>query len=60
MEKAFAQRRRQVIGDCYQLKTDVDCYNNAHSSELPINLVLDFTMDVKEIDVMNGFDEKSA
>ncbi|MCC8997310.1 MAG: hypothetical protein LM517_09755 [Nitrosomonas sp.] len=60
MEKAFAQRRRQIIGDCYQLKTDVDCYNNAHSSEPPINLVLDFTMDVKEIDVMNGFDQKSA
>ncbi len=26
MEKAFAQRRKQVVGDCYQLKTDVDYY----------------------------------
>src|SRR5271155_1306793 len=27
MEKAFAQRREQVIGDCDQLRTDVDVYN---------------------------------
>lgn len=28
MEKAFAQRREQVVGDLVQLKTDVDVYND--------------------------------
>ena len=28
MEKAFGQRRRQIVGDCLQLKTDVDVYND--------------------------------
>ncbi|MDN5882514.1 MAG: hypothetical protein L0H37_09095 [Nitrosospira sp.] len=48
MEKAFAQRRRQIVGDCYQLKTDVDVYNDKHKLEEPINLVLNFTDDVAE------------
>jgi hypothetical protein len=28
MEKTFAQRRDQIIGDCYRLKIDVDVYND--------------------------------
>lgn len=57
MEKAFAQRRRQVVGDCYQLKTDVDVYNDKHKLEEPINLVLDFTDDVAE---KQALDEEDA
>jgi hypothetical protein len=49
MEKAFAQRRKQVVGDCYQLKTDVDYYNDAYSSDNPIQIVLDFTQDIEEL-----------
>jgi hypothetical protein len=49
MEKAFAQRRSQIVGDCYQLKTDVDCYNDVHASELPIQVILDFSKDVEEL-----------
>ena len=50
MEKSFAQRRKQVVGDCFRLKTDVDVYNdkNAGPGQEPINLVLDFTRDVEE------------
>jgi hypothetical protein len=48
MEKAFAQRRRQIVGDCIQLKTDVDVFNDIHSSEKPIQVVLDFSKDVEE------------
>lgn len=54
MEKAFSQRRQQIIGDCYQLKTDVDCYNNVRTAEAPIQLILDFTMDIKEMEAMQG------
>lgn len=47
--KSFAQRRQQVVGDCYQLKTDVDVYNNKHSDQAPIQMHLDFTLDVEEL-----------
>ena len=49
MERAFAQRREQIIGDCAQLKTDVDVYNDLNRGEKPeIQMVLDFTDDVAE------------
>jgi hypothetical protein len=48
MIKAFAQRRRQIVGDCVQLKTDVDVYNDKHTDVDPIQVVLDFTDDVAE------------
>lgn len=49
MEKAFSQRRRQVVSDCLQLKTDVDVYNDQHRDNEPIPLELDFTRDVEEL-----------
>lgn len=48
MEMAFTQRREQIVGDCYQLKTDVDVYNDKNSNQSPIQLELDFTEDVAE------------
>lgn len=53
MSKAFAQRRKQIVGDCVQLKTDVDAYNNMHSDVDPIQLILDFTEDVAEIQALD-------
>ncbi len=53
MEKAFAQRRDQIIGDCARLKTDVDVYNELNAEKRPeIQLVLDFTDDVAERETM--------
>lgn len=46
--KSFAQRRKMIVGDCVQLKTDVDVYNGKFSKEDPIQVVLDFTDDVNE------------
>lgn len=48
MERAFTQRREQVIGDCLQLQIDVDAYNAMNPLERPIQMVLDFTDDVAE------------
>jgi hypothetical protein len=49
MEKAFAQRREQIIGDNLQLKTDVDVYNDLNRGKRPeIQMVLDYTEDVAE------------
>jgi hypothetical protein len=48
MEKAFSQRREQIVGDCYQLKVDVDTYNDAHFDQPGLPLILDFAHDVEE------------
>lgn len=49
MEKTFAQRRDQIIGDCYRLKTDVDVYNDLNGQvDKHVQLELDFTHDVAE------------
>lgn len=47
--KSFSQRRQQIVGDCCQLKTDVDVYNNKYSNLDPIQMHLDFTLDVEEL-----------
>ncbi|MEO1828856.1 MAG: hypothetical protein ABGX82_08555 [Pseudomonas sp.] len=47
--KSFSQRRQQIVGDCYQLKTDVDVYNDKNPAQQPIQVVLDFTYDVEEL-----------
>ena len=48
MVKAFAQRRMQIVGDCFQLRQDVDHNNDVSAETEPIQLVLDFTEDVEE------------
>jgi hypothetical protein len=35
MEKAFAQRREQIVGDNLQLKIDVDVYNDLNKGKRP-------------------------
>ena len=57
MERAFGQRRKQIVGDCVQLKTDVDVYNEKHQENEPIPLVLDFTDDVTEAQSLRSDDE---
>src|SRR5690349_4991687 len=46
MQKAFVQRREQIVGDCYSLECDRQHYNSAHSDQEPIQIPLDFTEDV--------------
>jgi hypothetical protein len=57
MEKAFAQRRRQVVDDCHQLRLDVDHFNSAHPDEEQLQLVLDFEDDVRERMVTEGIED---
>ena len=60
MQMAFAQRREQIIGDCAQLKTDVDVYNDMNKNQPAIQLVLDFTDDVAEREAWRGDDREAA
>ena len=60
MEESFAQRRRSIINDCFQVKQDVDHYNAYRCSNPPIQMILDFTEDVAEIEAFGDNDTKSA
>ena len=48
MQKAFVQRRAQVVDDCVQLATDVEAYNAMNSDQPPIPMLFDFRDDVEE------------
>jgi hypothetical protein len=52
MEVAFQQRRQQIVGDCWQLKMDVDSYNENKSPGRPIQMVFDFTDDLAEMEAV--------
>lgn len=47
--RSFSQRRQQIVGDCVQLKTDADVYNEKNPTEMPVQVPLDFTEDVAEL-----------
>ncbi len=51
MQRAFQQRRQQILGDCKQLKNDVDSYNENRLPVVPIQTVFDFTIDLEEIEL---------
>ena len=48
MQKAFTQRREQVVGDLVLLATDVNYITACTRTPSPIQLILDFTHDVAE------------
>ena len=51
MQMAFRLRRRRIVSECRQVKIDVDSYNGGHPEERPIQMVLDFTRDVKGLEI---------
>jgi len=57
MQKAFIQRREQIVGDCVQLATDVEAYNAMKGDQEPIPMLLDFRDDVEE---RRYWDDKKA
>jgi hypothetical protein len=50
MERSFAQRRKGIVSDCFQIKQDVDHFNETRGGERPIQMVIDFTDDVAEME----------
>lgn len=53
MAIAFQQRRQQVVGDCRQLKVDVDSYNENTNPGKPIQMVFNFTEDLAELEALS-------
>jgi hypothetical protein len=52
MAMAFQQRRQQILGDCWQLKQDVDSFNDNVKPAKPIQTVFDFREDMAEMAAM--------
>lgn len=54
MHSALQQRREQIVGDCVQLKRDMDFFNEIRPDGPEVQLVFDFTDDLEEAE----FDKK--
>jgi hypothetical protein len=54
METAFQQRRQSIVGDCKQLKNDLDSYNENFNTATPIQIIFDFTDDLEEAALSAG------
>ncbi len=52
IELAFQQRRKQIVGDCRQLKLDQDYYNAKHPERPHIQLCFNFEEDLEEIEAL--------
>jgi len=50
MAISFQQRRQLILGECHQLKIDVDSYNQNRNSGEPIQVIFNFTTDLAEMD----------
>jgi hypothetical protein len=53
MEMAAANRRNQVLGQCLQLKNDIDSYNDRHCPDRPIQIDFNFNIDLEELGQLN-------
>jgi hypothetical protein len=51
---AFQQRRQQIVGDCRQLKNDVDSYNENRNPGEPIQLVYLYILCLSALALSNG------
>jgi hypothetical protein len=59
MHKAFQQRRRIIVSDCHQLKTDVDSYNDNWNPGNQIQMSWDFAADLEELDYPTEYPDSS-
>lgn len=55
MEIALQQRRQQIVGDCKQLKMDMDSFNENNNSAGPIQMIFDFTDDLEELETESNY-----
>jgi hypothetical protein len=48
MQQSIQQRREAIADDCWQLKQDLDSFNQYHNPAEPLQVMLDFSEDVEE------------
>lgn len=49
MEMASANRRNQILGQCWQLKNDMDSYTDRKCPDNPIQMDFNFNIDLEEL-----------
>jgi hypothetical protein len=55
MKLSLQQRRQYIVGDCKQLKTDMDSFNQNNKYGAQLLLSLDFTEDVAELEMPTDY-----
>jgi hypothetical protein len=53
MEVSTANRRNQILGECRQLKSDVDSYNERRCPENPLQTDFNFNVDLEELEQLD-------
>jgi hypothetical protein len=53
MEIAAANRRNQILGQCWQLKSDMDSYSERRCRDEPIQMDFNFNVDLEELGQLN-------
>lgn len=53
MEMAFAYKRQLIVSDCWQLKLEIDSYNENYNNGRPIQGVFNFTDDMSELEIQS-------
>jgi hypothetical protein len=53
MEVSSANRRNQILGECRQLKTDMDSYSERKCPEAPIQVNFNFNIDLEELEQLD-------
>lgn len=53
MEVSAANRRNQILGECRQLKSDVDSYNERRCPDQPIQTDFNFNVDLEELEQLD-------
>ncbi len=56
LQAAFQQRRHGIVGDCRQLKTDVDSYNENYNQGVAIQMEFDFREDLADLEYESAED----
>jgi hypothetical protein len=59
MVMSLQGRRKQIVGDCVQLKNDVDSYNQNKNTGDPIQIVFNFTFDLEEKELAQSIKKPS-
>ena len=54
MQLSFVQRRKRIIGNCSQLKFDMDSYNENYNTKGNIQLSFNFIDDIIELEIEKG------
>jgi hypothetical protein len=59
LSEGFKQRRQQSLGDCRQLKSDVDYCNSKRFNDTPIPMSFNFDLDLAEEEAYKNIKKKA-